>query len=217
MQSILLVKGFIIGFSIAAPVGPIGVLCIRRTFINGWRSGILSGLGAAFADTVYGIIAAFGLTFISSFLIEQQFLLRILVGIFLLVLGVKTFLTEHPWTDTDVPKSNLNLTGDCLSAFVLTLMNPLTIIAFAGIFAAIGLSSSEISYYSATIIVLGVFAGACFWWFILSCFVTLLKTKLKFASFKVMNRVSGSIIFVFGIVALEGAVRQVWPLICRYL
>ena len=90
----LLARGLIIGFSIAAPVGPIGVLCIRRTLDEGWAAGLVSGLGAASADTIYGFIAGFGLTFVSGFLVSQQVWLRLIGGLFLCYLGIRTLLSK---------------------------------------------------------------------------------------------------------------------------
>jgi len=195
----------IIGFSIAAPVGPIGVLCIRRTLTEGRLSGFVSGLGAATADAVYGCIAGFGLTFISSFLIEQSQWFRLIGGGFLLYLGLRTFLAKTE--SIDGPDSifiqRANLKGNYLSTFVLTLTNPLTILSFAAVFAGLGLgSTSSGNYLSALILVIGVFLGSCSWWFILSGVVGLFRQKLRPDSLIWVNRISGVIIIIFGITAI---------------
>lgn len=198
-------QGLIIGFSIAAPVGPIGILCIRRTLAEGRFSGFVSGLGAATADAVYGSIAGFGLTFVSIFLIEKSHWLRLIGGIFLLYLGVRTFLTltkSLPDSDNLMPQE-VNFTSNYFSTFVLTLTNPLTIISFAAIFAGLGIgSSSSENYLSALILVIGVFLGSCSWWFLLSGVVGLFRQRFKQGSLIWVNRISGVIIFIFGIAAI---------------
>src|SRR5262245_29758963 len=124
MEISFFIKGIILGFSIAAPVGPIGILCVRKTLQFGRLSGFFSGLGAAAADTVYGIIAAFGLTFISNLLLAGQFWLRLLGGLFLIYLGLKTFLSKPPKPENAL--SHKTLVGDFVSTFFLTMTNPMT-------------------------------------------------------------------------------------------
>ena len=136
----LLAQGIVLGFSIAAPVGPIGVLCIRRTLQNGFKSGLASGLGAASADAVYGAIAAAGLTLAADFLAKQQVWLGILGGAFLLFLGVRTFSSPPPEADGQVSKTN-KLGGDYLSTFLLTLSNPITILSFAALYGGLSTGS----------------------------------------------------------------------------
>ncbi len=195
-------RGLIIGFSIAAPVGPIGVLCIRRTLMGGQVSGLVSGLGAATADGLYGCIAGFGLTFISSFLVNQRALFRLIGGVFLLYLGVRSFLARP----SEQPSSTAGngLTGAYLSTFFLTLANPMTILAFAGIFAGLGIAEGNRDYLSAGILVSGVFLGSALWWLILSGGVGLFRKKVDIRALQWVNRISGLIIMTFGIVSLFG-------------
>ena len=205
MDLSIFIQGLIIGFSIAAPVGPIGILCIRRTLTEGRLSGFVSGLGAATADAVYGSIAGFGLTFISTFLIEQSQWLRLIGGGFLLYLGIRTFLAQtKSMADPDSPLvQEVNLTGNYLSTFVLTLTNPLTILSFVAIFAGLGIgSTSSGNYLSAFILVIGVFLGSGCWWFILSGAVGLFRQRFKPDSLIWVNRISGVIIIIFGIIAI---------------
>ncbi|MBE9524061.1 MAG: LysE family transporter, partial [Chloroflexi bacterium] len=158
----LLLKGFVIGFSIAAPVGPIGILCIRRTLVQGSLSGLISGLGAALADAVYGSIAGFGFVVITGFLIDQQMWLRILGGGFLLYLGIRTFFSK--WRAESVDQSSTNLWGDFISTFTLTLTNPMTILSFIAIFAGMGLGSVGDNFLSVIVFIFGVFFGSMSWW-----------------------------------------------------
>jgi len=201
----VLIKGMLIGFSIAAPVGPIGVLCIRRTLTDGRLAGLVTGLGAATADAVYGMVAGFGLTLISTFLVSQQTWVRLLGGGFLCYLGVRTFVAQ-PIEHAERYDKN-DLLGSYLSTFFLTLTNPLTILSFAAIFAGLGLGIERSSYLSAGLLVLGVFGGSAAWWLLLSMGVGLLRKRLNLRILRWVNRVSGSIILVFGIAALASLVN----------
>jgi threonine/homoserine/homoserine lactone efflux protein len=205
-----LFKGLVIGFSIAAPVGPIGILCIKRTITSGRLAGLVSGLGAATADAVYGCIAAFGLTFISSFLIHQQSWLRLLGGAFLCYLGVKTFFTRPAESSTQ--SNELSLLNAYGSTFMLTLTNPLTILSFAAIFSGLGLLDSDGNYLSATIIVLGVFIGSACWWILLSTGVSIFRSRFSTTGLLWVNRISGLIILGFGIAALYAGLYSVYKI-----
>ncbi|NWG02498.1 MAG: LysE family transporter [Syntrophaceae bacterium] len=195
-----LLRGLIIGFSIAAPVGPIGVLCIRRTLAEGRISGFITGLGAATADAIYGAIAGFGLTFISNILISQQIWLRLIGGGFLCYLGLKTFLTS-PSKEAASTKGK-GLTRAYVSTFFLTLTNPMTILSFAAIFAGLGVGSMGGGYIPAGLLVAGVFIGSALWWLLLSNGVGLLGKKFNLTGLRWTNRISGIIIIAFGVLAL---------------
>lgn len=200
----LFLKSFLIGASIAAPVGPIGVLCIRRTLANGRVSGFISGLGAATADAIYGAIAAFGLTFVSSLLINQSSWIRLIGGIFLLILGTKTFFSNpNPELALNTPHQRKHLINDYGTTFLLTLTNPLTILSFAAIYAGLGLGLSiSRNYLDATLMVLGIFLGSCTWWFLLSGLTGTFRNKISKSTMIWVNRISGLIIFGFGLFAL---------------
>ena len=195
----LFVKGLIIGFSIAAPVGPIGVLCIRRTLAEGRISGFVSGMGAATADALYGCIAGFGVTYISSFLMGQQIWFRLFGALFLAYLGAKAFLSKP----ADVPSkaAGKGLAGAYASTLLLTLTNPVTILAFAAIFAGLGLGNSGGDYTAGMLLVLGVFLGSAAWWLFLSTGVGLLRAWFNGPRLRWVNRLSGVIIAGFGLLA----------------
>jgi threonine/homoserine/homoserine lactone efflux protein len=194
-------RGLIIGLSIAAPVGPIGVLCIQRTITNGLLSGLVSGLGAATADGIYGFIAAFGLTFATGLLINQQIWLRIIGGLFLCYLGIRTFFTQ-PAEDLEEVKQGKGLFGDYGSTFILTLTNPLTILSFAAIFAGLGLADAYLGRSSAVLMVVGVFLGSATWWLLLSSGTNYFRRRFNRYALQWVNRVAGVIITAFGVVAL---------------
>jgi len=199
MEIRFLLRGLIMGFSIAAPVGPIGVLCIRRTLAEGRASGLVSGLGAATADAIYGCIAGLGLTFISSILIGQQVWLRLVGGAFLCYLGLKTFLAS-PAEQAASAEGN-GLVGAYASTFFLTLTNPMSIFAFSAIIAGLGVASASGNYLSVGVFVLGVFIGSALWWLILSSGVGLFRAKFSPRGLRWVNRISGVIIMVFGLFA----------------
>jgi threonine/homoserine/homoserine lactone efflux protein len=197
----LLFRGIVIGLAIAAPVGPVGVLCIRRTLADRRASGFVSGLGAASADAIYGSIAALGLTFVSTFLIEGEAWLRMFGGTFLLVLGGKIFV-ERP-AERAAPTWGSGLLSAYASTFLLTLTNPTTILSFAAIFAGLGAGGETEVYLSTTLLVLGVFLGSALWWLLLSGVVGLLRTKLSPGGLRWVNRVSGVVVAGLGLLALS--------------
>jgi len=201
MDISFLLRGLVIGFSIAAPVGPIGILCIRRTLVQGRVFGILSGLGAASADAIYGVIAALGLTLISNFLISQQTWLRLVGGVFLCYLGIKTFLSKPSEDVTSVQRTHH--AGAYVSTLLLTLTNPVTILSFAAVFAGLGVvEGTNGDYINAAILVLGVFIGSVLWWLILTGFVGLFHSRFNPDRLKWVNKISGTIITLFGLIAL---------------
>ena len=158
MEMTFFFKGLIVGFVIAAPVGPIGILCARRTLTLGRRAGFFSGMGAATADSFYGFIAAFGLTYISDLLIGHQYWLRLAGGALLCIIGVMTLIAE-PEQQSAVSKSAGRFAGMYTSTFFLTLTNPMTIFSFAAVFAGFGLAGARGSLVSAGTLILGVFLG----------------------------------------------------------
>jgi len=204
MMLSFLLKGILIGFSIAAPVGPIGVLCVRRSIANGGKLGLATGLGAAGADAVYGCVAGFGLTAVSNFLIGQKFWLGFLGGMFLCFLGIRTLISRPVEEPAEV--RSRGLFSAFLSTFFLTITNPMTILSFVAIFAALGLGKSP-NYINATALVGGVFAGSALWWLLLSSGAAFFRLKVTLSWMGLLNRVSGIIIFSFGIFSL---VTSLW-------
>jgi threonine/homoserine/homoserine lactone efflux protein len=203
MQEIhYLIKGFIIGLSISVPVGPIGILCIRRTLAQGRMVGFLSGLGAATADAFYGAIAGFGITFLVNFIIGKQIWLHLIGGALLCILGIKTFLSKP--AEQGVPVEGNSRWHAYLSTFFLTLTNPLTIIFFAAVFAGLGVGTGGEHFLFAGILVLGIFIGSAMWWLVLCGFTGLLQKLLSPERLQWLNRISGLIILGFGLFALLG-------------
>jgi threonine/homoserine/homoserine lactone efflux protein len=190
-------KGLILGFSIAAPIGPMGLICIRRTLAQGRLNGLVTGLGVATADAFYGSVAGFGLTFIANFLIHQQIWVRIVGGLFLCYLGVKAILSKPVKSDNS--EQGRSLAGAYFSMLFFTLTNPLTILTFAAMFAGLGLTSAGGNYGRAALLVAGVFCGSAFWWLILSSLVNMLRAKFNYQRMIWVNRISGFLIVGFGL------------------
>ena len=196
-------RAVVIGFSIAAPVGPIGVLCIRRSLTRGARAGFASGLGAASADAVYGSLAAFGMTAISQWLVDQQGPIRLVGGLFLCVLGLRALFAAPTESlgDEGVNEPS-GLPAAYASTFALTITNPMTIVSFAAVFAGLGLDVGQDGFSSCLTLVLGVFGGSALWWLTLSGVTGLLRHRLGSSALRWINRISGAIIAAFGISVL---------------
>jgi threonine/homoserine/homoserine lactone efflux protein len=199
MEPIFFLKGLIIGFAMAVPIGPIGIMCIRKTLAEGHTRGLIIGLGAATADSLYGIIAAFGLTFISDMITGQHFWVSLVGGGLLLFLGIRTFRAKRKVPA--IPSDNKGMLGSYISAFLLALTNPMTIFAFVAVFAAFGLGY-RLFFISACILVLGVFTGSCLWFLTLGYVATLFRKKLDAGGLTWVNRISGVLIILSGIAAL---------------
>lgn len=202
----LLVKGLGIGLALAAPVGPMSILCIRRTLRDGLLFGIVSGLGIASADAAYGAIAAFGVSAVASVLLELEISLRLVGGFFLLALGLRILRKEPALKDSAAGNSSPRFAGAFLSCFFLTLTNPTTVLTFAAIFAGLGLVGYAGDYIAASSLVVGVFAGSTLWWLLLCGGVTLLRRRIGPAAMGWINRVSGIVIAAFGIGILVAVV-----------
>ena len=200
MDPLLLLKGGALGFSIAAPVGPIGVLCIRRTLADGRAIGFVSGLGAATADTFYGGVAAFGLTAISGLLTQQQGIIRLVGGLFLLYLGLRTFRAKPAAHAASARRGGM--LGAYGSTVFLTLTNPTTILSFIAIFAGLGVASGAGGFGAAGLLVVGVFCGSALWWLILSTTVNELSARFRADIVGWVGRASSVVLLVFGLLAL---------------
>lgn len=202
MSFIPFIEGVFIGLALAAPVGPVGILCIRRALAQGRLAAFAAGLGAAFADTFYGAVAALGLTFIAHFLTDHTFLLRLVGGSFMLILGLHIY--RQPVRFTETPPRAMGLAKDFVSTFLITLSNPATILAAMGIFAAIGALSHEMYQDSPQpgLAIIGVFVGSSLWWAFLSFTANAFKSRFTPAWIGRLNHISGIALMVFALVIL---------------
>src|SRR5688572_4456497 len=200
----LLVRGFVLGFTIAAAVGPISLLCIRRTLAEGRLVGLVSGLGVATADATYGAIAAFGLTAVTDLLVDARRILGIVGGLFLLWLAWRTFTAVPGEAARPEGTARRGLPGAYLSTLGLTLTNPMTILSFAALFVGLGVTGGDA--LGATLLTLGVFAGSAAWWVILVGVVGAFRTRITPRGLRRVNMASGLLIGAFALVALATAV-----------
>lgn len=199
----LLIKGLVIGFAVAAPVGPIGILCIRNTLNKGRLSGLATGLGAATADALYGCIAAFGLTIISNFLLGQTTVLKVLGGAFLLYIGITTCIKKAEAAFTSTNSNRTSLLKDYSMTFMLTLSNPLTILSFVAIIASAG-TAQKMTVTQSVSTVFGVFCGSALWWAALSFITGFLKKRINALY---INYISGTTICLFAVWSLLSALK----------
>ncbi len=208
MPEFALLNGVLFGLILAAPVGPVGVLCVQRTLTEGRLHGLLSGIGAALADAVYGAIAAFGLGVVATWITDNQPLLRLGGGVLLLLLAAKTALARpRPPSDKIARRIHTNsLPEDVASAFGLALANPVTLVAFAGLLATFAGEPIRDSTSSAILLVVGVFAGSAAWWVALSAGANLFRDFVDSGFQRWANRVSAALLCAFGVYALVDAV-----------
>ena len=188
-----------IGFAIAAPVGPIGVLCIRRSLSEGWAIGLATGLGAATADALYGAVAGFGLTAVSTFMVGQRAWLSLIGGGFLCYLGARTFVSQ-PAQEAPAIRGR-GLLWAYASTLLLTLTNPMTFLLFAAIFAGLGVGTA-FAYGDASALVAGVFLGSAFWWLLLSGAVAVFRSHLSPRWRLIVNRLSGLFLLAAGLYSI---------------
>lgn len=194
-----LLKGVAIGFLMAVPVGPINLLCLRRTLAEGRRVGFVSGLGAAAADTTYGAIAAVGLTAVTSFLVNHRPSLELFGGLFLILLGLHTMRTRTQPRNQAAAVHVRRLWDAFVSTFVYTLANPMLIIVFTGVFASLGLGWQPGRTLDALELVGGVFLGSSLWWLTLTMLAGTLGRRLDDGALRWINLIAGGVIVAFGV------------------
>jgi len=193
-----LARGMIVGFSIAAPVGAIGLLCIEQTIAGGFMLGLVSGLGAATADMCYGILVALGLKTIQSTLLAYRSILMLCGGIFLCYLGIKKFFSIPSLKKVD--STNTRLLSAYITMFFLTLTNPATIIDFTAVFTLMKIDFSD--YIQSLIFVAGVLIGSLVWWTFLCSSVAVFREKVSAQALRYINQIAGIVIFSFGAYSL---------------
>jgi threonine/homoserine/homoserine lactone efflux protein len=200
----ILINGFLFGLVLAAPVGPVGVLCVQRTLSEGRMHGLLSGLGAAFGDAIYGAVAAFGISAIQLWITDHQAGLRTVGGLVLLILAAKTvFVRVRRAAQEKVGMVHTeSLLQDFISTFLLAITNPITMLTFAGLFVTLGVTEAGDSVDNAVLLVAGVFVGSAFWWFALASTANLARPYLDGGYQTVVTRISAAILAGFGVYAL---------------
>jgi threonine/homoserine/homoserine lactone efflux protein len=204
MLLITLLKGIAIGIIIALPVGPVGVLCVRRCLFEGALFGFVSGLGAAVADATFGAIAALGLTFVRDWLLRYEDWFGLGGGVFLVTFGVKALFMHRPREPE--PLAGEALFGTFASTYALTIANPITLLSFAAIFAKVG-AEAVTGAVAASVLVAGVFLGSLLWWLGLCFGLAALRNLAGDVVMLWLNRISGAILLSSGVGLLIAAIR----------
>jgi threonine/homoserine/homoserine lactone efflux protein len=202
-QNFLFLRGMVIGFALAAPVGPVGVLCIKRALVNGRLAAFCAGLGAALADTIFGAVAGLGLTVVSAFLLSHQFIIRLVGGSFLIFVGLRGY-GQKPAVEED-ESTGSTLLKDFLASFMLAISNPATILAAIPVVAAVGARGLQ-DTDSATWLVSGVFSGSTSWWLLLSGAAGAVRSRFSPKILTLLNRVSAVLLTVTGVFILASLV-----------
>src|SRR6202046_3704457 len=195
----LLLKGVLAGFAISAPVGPVNVLCFSRTLSKGWMAGLTSGLGAAAADTIYGGIAGFSISFVIVFLLHEEFWIRLGGGMLLIALGIRYYFKKPQ--SLEGGKQAKSTHSDFISAFLLNLTNPTTVLSFLAVLAALGMGQHRL-WWLKLLLVAGIFCGAMLWWIAVVFAGSRFRGRFDDRAMLWMNRIAGLAIGGFGIVTL---------------
>jgi threonine/homoserine/homoserine lactone efflux protein len=193
----LFLRGVIAGVAISAPVGPVNVLCVSRTIAKGWRAGVVSGLGAAAADTFYGSVAGFSISIVISFLIREQSKLRLFGGILLVLLGIWYYFKKPESLSKRGPDKTDH--SDLVTTFLLNLTNPTTVLSFLAVLAVLGLSEHRAAWLT-LIMIGGIFTGSMAWWLILTGVTNHFRERFNDRAMLWMNRIGGLAIGAFGVV-----------------
>ena len=194
---IYLIAGLIIGFFVALPVGAAAVLCINRSIQDGFKAGFFTGLGVAIADLVYGFLAVFGLFAISGETLESQPVLRLAGALCIMFLGCR-LMSQTPISSNQNLHQITTLKG-IITGFIVTISNPMTIIAFVAALSYVNYLIEQIDYIRSSLIVIGIFLGSLSWWTILSVISIKLRENLTSKFMRNVNLSSGILIFIFGI------------------
>jgi threonine/homoserine/homoserine lactone efflux protein len=202
----IFIKGLIIGVSMAAPVGPIAILTIRRSLTRGHYAGIATALGVALADGFYAMVAAFGLTAISGFLVTQRNFLYLFGGVLLVYLGIRAFNAEP--LSLQKPIKGAGFLSTLIQTMLLTLTNPMTILTFLAAFAAIGFEGKQHEFHQALLLCLGVFCGSGLWFISLSTLIAHFRTRVTPFVFMVINKISGALLIGFGGLFILSVLRK---------
>ncbi len=198
MFSLAFVRGMAVGFALAAPVGPVAVLCIRRAMTCGFFKAFVTGLGAALADMIFGAVAGLGLTVISTFVLDNERVIGLVGGAFVVAMGISTYRAPVKLTNGAVVVKSLH--RDFMAAFMMAITNPATMIAAAGVFAALGGVDVYTAPVTALWLVIGVFLGSAAWWVILAGVSSVLRGRFVDSGMPWLNKISGSIIAASGAV-----------------
>lgn len=201
MDGMLYLRGLAVGFAIAAPIGPVGILCIRKAMADGRIAAWGAGLGAALADGLFGAVVGLGVGAVSAFLRDHTVPLKLFGGVFMMLLALRAWRTVAAEMGP-AEERGLGLWRDVLSTFTITMTNPGTVLGVMGVFAALGPTGRPVTPDGAVMLVAGVFCGSALWWAILTELTVALRSRFSQAAMQRFNRISGALLFLFGLGAL---------------
>ncbi len=196
----LYLRGVAIGFAIAAPIGPVGLLCIRKALADGRLAALVAGLGAACADTVFGAVVGLGLTAVSQFLAQHETIFKLVGGTFMAALGWRTWSSAA--FAIEASEGGCGMWRDFVSTFLITISNPATILGVMGVFAALGTSAKPVGIEESWLLVTGVFSGSVLWWLVLSSAASAVRTRFTPERMRMFNHLSGALLLMFAALAL---------------
>jgi threonine/homoserine/homoserine lactone efflux protein len=197
----LVLYGIIMGLFVTIPLGPVGVMCIQRTINRGWKSGLVSGLGAAFADTIYAIIAGLGVGVVVNFIEREQVWIQLVGSVIIIIIAVRTFLA-NPAVEFRNQRNKKNKPfEEFLSVFLVTISNPAVFFAFIAMYAGFNVFDKQTTnVFSFLIVILSVFIGAMSWWYLLSTIINKYRTRIRLKNIWWLNKIMGGVIFLCGVV-----------------
>ncbi|HEY4788819.1 MAG TPA: LysE family transporter [Bacteroidales bacterium] len=198
----LLFKGMLMGLLVSAPLGPVGVICIQRTINRGVKSGFVSGVAAASADTVYAIIAVLGLGFIIDFIKAEKYWIQLGGALLIILFAIKIFYTNPAVEIRNKRNKKSKPLEEFLSIFFVTLSNPAVFFAFIAFFAWFNVVSEEASIVSGLILIGGIFTGATMWWYTLSAVINKYRRKIRLKNIWWLNKIMGIIVFICGVITI---------------
>jgi threonine/homoserine/homoserine lactone efflux protein len=198
----LLIKGIFMGLLVSIPPGPVGAMCIKRTIHRGIRSGVISGIGAATADTLYAIVASLGVSYVINFIEQERYWIQLVGAAIILLIAIKLFYTNPAVEFRNNRTKKANLFEEFLSVFFITLSNPLVIFIFIALFAGFNMLDGPDRYISSLLLIGGVFSGAMLWWLLLSVIIDRFRTRIRLKNIWWLNRILGIIVFCCGVFAL---------------
>lgn len=207
----LVLSGVVMGLIAAVPIGPVNLICIRRTFAFGTLNGFVSGMGAALGDGVFAAVSGFSLTWIAQLIQGYSTIIELIGGAMMVWLGWRTFIAQPVphCPETGMDRSGSNLGRAMLSTFALTITNPATLMFFGGMFAGLGgLAGGAGSFADASLVVAGVAGGSALWWLVLTTLIGLFHTRIDEKALRAINRGSGVLVAIFGLVVLTHLVTK---------
>lgn len=204
----MIMKGFVLGLSVSVPLGPMGIILINRTLRKGVWSGLSSGMGVAFADTLLAVLAGMGFSYIVGFISEERVAVTLITGLVIIGVGLKTFLNNPVIEFRKREKVNrgTSLLKDFVSLFLMSVSNPFTILIFVAFFSGFKLGGELENGNSPFLLIPGVFFGTITWWFLLSWFISRLKDRIRLRGIVRANIAAGISIMIIGIIIVAGVI-----------